>query len=292
MQYPPNSQRPYEPSTSNNEKDVTGALWQNFDATRFVSQPFLDQIRKVSVFGRSSNETFNPTNWEVTIGVVRSVVSQSPLPLLALIEKPLPLGITLGMMIMAGAIMLYASYTFFIAGISFVGRLIELWVLIIFSPFAFMSSSIPKLEKAEYFGWEAWFKRLISTAFMAPIFMFFMYLIFRLLGAKMFEGAFQGQGIMVQILAIVFPALIILGMLRGATKFAKKGGGEFAEMAIKGAKVVGGLAVAGGMAAATGGAGLLLQGTLGQISRRVADSKTVNEGAAKGKFGYGALKLR
>ena len=39
----------------------------------------------------------------------------------------------------------------------------------------------PFLDKIEYIGWKNWSEKLIATSFMAPIFMFFLYLIFKFL---------------------------------------------------------------------------------------------------------------
>ena len=78
----------------------------------------------------------------------------------------------LGIVVIAGAIMSFAAYCFFVSGLAFLARMIELWVLIIFSPFAFMSFAVPKLSGTEYIGWDDWFKRLMKGRFMAPVFMF------------------------------------------------------------------------------------------------------------------------
>src|SRR3989338_3115796 len=58
-----------------------------------------------------------------------------------------------GGVMVVGAILLYAIYAFFRAGLAFLSRLIELWMLIIFSPFAFMSFAMPALKKVKYIGW-------------------------------------------------------------------------------------------------------------------------------------------
>ena len=58
--------------------------------------------------------------------------------------------------------MYYAIYTFFTAGVAFLSRIIELWILIIFSPFAFMSSALPILKKVSSIGWDEWVKKLVA----------------------------------------------------------------------------------------------------------------------------------
>lgn len=159
------------------------------------------------------------------------------------------------MLLIAGALMFFASYSLFVAGLSFLGRLIELFVLIIFSPFAFVSSTIPLLNNVEYLGWDAWFKRLLKASFMAPIFMFFLYFIFMLIHADIFKGlASPNQTRLIEsILSIVLPALLILILILKATDFAKKGSGKFGEVIMSGAKLLGGVA----LGAATGGASML-----------------------------------
>lgn len=190
-----------------------------------------------------------------------------------------PSGIMLGLILVTGAIMLFAAYCFFMTGISFVGRLIELWILIIFSPFAFMSWTVPKFAGVQYLGWNAWFERLIATSFMAPIFMFFMYLIFMLIHANLFGSLISGKGTTEIMLGILIPAIIILVMLKKATEFAKKGGGEFGAMALKGATMVGGLA----LGAATGGAAMLATSTIGAAAMKTANNDDLKKAASGDK---------
>ena len=251
----------YTPSTPGSyaEKDISGAIYRNFDATKLVGPDLLNRLKTIDVFG-------NPVT-----------------------EQQLPLSLTLGMMVLAGAIMGYAAYAFFISGISFLGRLIELWVLIIFSPFAFMSSTLPQLSKRSYIGWDDWLHKLLATSFMAPIFMFFLYLIFLILQSNIFKnttaGFTAGPGIIANILSILMPALIILALLRKMTHYAQEGGGEFGKMIVGGAKIAGGLA----LGAATGGAALLGTGAIGGLATKAAGSEFLKEGAKnKGIGGYAA----
>lgn len=248
------TKREYETSTTTNEKDISGAMYRNFNATTLLDGPALERL--------------NTTNINGTVHK----------------EADMPLGITVGIIFIAGFIMLYAAYVFFVAGISFLGRLIELWILIIFSPFAFMSNTIPKFASVSYLGWEAWTKRLISTAFMAPIFMFFMYLIFKLLGVM--PAFSSGEGAIATILTILIPALIIMAMLRKAVHYAEEGGGEFGKAFVKIGKTA--AVVAGGLA--MGGTALLAQGVVGQASSKLANSEWAKKRESEGKFGGAAIR--
>ncbi len=247
------------PATTPGEKDISGALYKNFNATNLVNQTTLDALRTTP-----------------------GIAGGSPVT-----TDTLPLGITLGFMAIAGTVMIYTAYILFIAGISFLGRLIELWVLIIFSPFAFMSWTVPQLAGVEYLGWKAWLHRLIATSFMAPIFMFFMYLIFKLLGANILGGMVQGQGAIVTILKILIPALIILALLKKATEFAKKGGGEFGAAVMKYGGMAAGLAVTGAaLATGVGGAALV-----GRAAASAASSGALQNKAKQKGFGGAVARL-
>lgn len=250
--------RPYDSATG--EKDVAGGMVNAFDPTRLLTADFFK-----------------------TAGTVNTGVTGA-----APIQGEVSFGMLIGITIIVGLLMLFAAYCLFVAGISFVGRMIELFVLIIFSPFALMSSTIPLLGGIEYIGWDAWFKRLLKVSFMAPIFMFFIYFIFLLIGSKMFDSLIvqTNQSTIERILSIVIPALVILILLMKATSFAKKGSGVLGEKLMAGAKMLGGVA----LGAATGGAAMLATGTLGNLASRAASSKFLNEN--QNKKGLGGMAAR
>ncbi|OGI85585.1 hypothetical protein A3A05_01020 [Candidatus Nomurabacteria bacterium RIFCSPLOWO2_01_FULL_41_12] len=222
-------------STFGVEKNIAGAMTAAFDPTSLLTADF---------FRKAGEQCSGIPGTSCTPG--------SP-------SAPILIGIT----IVAGTLMFFAAYSFFVAGISFVGRLIELWVLIIGSPFAFMSFSLPILAGVEYVGWDSWHKRLLKVSFMAPIFMFFMYFIFLLLqqGNPFGNVITSNGGVINTILLVVIPTIVILTLLLKATEFAKKGGGKLGEFASTAGKMIGGLAVG----AATGGTALALRAGVGGV---------------------------
>ena len=143
-----------------------------------------------------------------------------------------------------------------------------------------MSFTIPILGQVEYIGWDAWIKRLLKTAFMAPIFMFFLYFIFLLVGEKMFTDSLKGEGLVRTLLSIIIPAMVVLILLLKATEFAKKGSGKFGEVLTKVGGQVGGLATGLALGAATGGAALALRAGVGGVG-----------GLAANKLASGANRL-
>ncbi|MBI2631281.1 hypothetical protein HYW73_03675 [Candidatus Nomurabacteria bacterium] len=230
--------RPYD-APGGIGKDVAGGLVNAFNPTKLISADYLNKAKttKVSVDG-----------------VEKTVTAPTVAP-----------AILTGMLLIAGVLMLFAAYCLFVSGFSFLGRLIELFVLIIFSPFAFMSFTVPKLASFEYLGWDAWSKNLIKVSFMAPIFMFFLYFIFMLVQSKIFGGLFTATSasLIESILAIVLPAMLILILLLKATEYAKKGSGKFGEVVTKVGGQVTGLVAGLAIGAATGGASMALRAGVG-----------------------------
>jgi len=248
---------PYENATG--EKDVAGGLTGAFNPANQLTPAFFASASKTNYIP-SATGTSNPTPSNPT---------------------PISSGILYGIMLLSGAVMLMASYAFFVTGFSFLGRMIELFVLIIFSPFAFMSFTVPKLASIDSIGWDSWLKRLLTASFMAPIFMFFMYFIFMLIGANLFGGLItkaSPPSFIENVLGIFLPATLIVVLLLQATSYAKKGSGKFGEMVMKGAQMVGGVA----LGVATGGTAMLASNTLGRIGRNMANNEEVKARAAAG----------
>ncbi|MFA6257618.1 MAG: hypothetical protein WC671_01235 [Candidatus Paceibacterota bacterium] len=235
--------RPYT-STGNREKDVAGGLVNAFDPTKLVSQEYLDNAKQ------------------------QEPINGVPVPPAAKVAP----GILIGMLLIAGVLMLFAAYCLIIVGLSFLGRLIEFFVLIIFSPFAFMSSVVPSFKKIDSLGWDAWFTRLIKVSFMAPIFMFFLYFIFMLIHADIFKGLQTASStrMIESLLGIILPALLILVLLLKATDYAKKGSGAIGEMVMKGAKIAGGLALGAGLGATAIAGRSVLGGGGGTLANKLA----------------------
>jgi len=251
-----NKSRPNESSTAS-QKDISGEIYRNFDVTTLLTKENLDKFKSTTINGKIYQ------------------------------QEGLPFGATLGLMLIAGTIMLFAAYTFFIAGFSFLGRLVELWILIIFSPFALMSSTLPILEKINYVGWKSWLEKLLATSFMAPIFMFFLYFIFLLLPHM--SGFVQGDGAISMILTMLIPALLLLALLLKATHYAKKGSGYFGEILSKGGEALAGMAIG----AATGGAAALGRATVGKAGAAMANSGWAKDWEAKhigGEYAMSAFK--
>ena len=182
-------------------------------------------------------------------------------------ENQVPDSVMISILILAGAMFCVVAYSFFIAAISFLGRLIGLWIAIIFAPFAFVSYIMPSAQHIEGFGWSDWWKSLFTLAFSGPIYFFFLYLI-----ALMTRSSFAASTLMktganqatFATLAIMFLSfMFFIVMLLKATTYVKKASGEIGSMVFKGAAMLGGTA----LGAISGmGAGLLSR-TLGAYAK-------------------------
>ncbi len=281
----------YIPSTNVNkigvqEKDFTGAMVSAFDPTRLMTAEFFKKAKeKTQSVGVGTLGTAGYVAGGAYIGsaffpIVGTAIGAgvgygvSKVVGLFITTDKVPPGLMIGIIISAGLVMFFAAYCFFVAGMSFLSRLIELWILIIFSPFAFMSFTLPKLSGIPSIGWDEWLKRLLKLSFMAPVFMFFLYLIFKLINTNLFQTfmdrTYDNQGTLEAMVLIILPSLVILILLNRATKFAKDASGELGGMVIGAGKMAAGLAVGG---AALGGAALL-RGSVGAFMKGASTGDT------------------
>jgi hypothetical protein len=264
------------------DKDLAGALVSTFNPSSLLTQDFFENIKTQPVgsvtglatyaAGGAVAGSFIPVVGTLAGGVIGTVAYGIKLAFGS--SSQVPPGMMIGLITVSGSIMALAAYAFFMAGISFLSRLIELWILIIASPFAFMSSAVPGLSSVEFVGWKSWLKHLTETAFMAPIFMFILYLIFLLVQNNIFkdlsDGDIKTRGVLQNIIFILIPAMVVLVLLNRATKYAKKSSGAAGEFVMGGIKAAGLLAAGG---AVVGGAAIL-RGTAGATAKAVQQSQT------------------
>lgn len=139
------------------------------------------------------------------------------------------------------------SLVFLSIGIIFVSRVIGLWFAMIFAPFAFFSYTVPQMQGIAMIGWKKWWPDTLGMCFLAPLFMFFMYLILVFL-EKGFVSLFEASNGPNFTLSIVIPFAFIMILLMTAKKLAQTYSGEMGKM------VTGAVTSAGAMA--LGGAAL------------------------------------
>lgn len=170
---------------------------------------------------------------------------------------------------------------FFKVGTLFIGRIVQLWVHLILSPIAFINMILPiKISAGEKINSisspQAWASEFFKNAFIAPLFMFFLYLIFLLIsGFDFVKTSFEtkGQSDFLVLITMIFPFFVITILMEKAVTETQKRAGSIATILTgKINSIVG--AVAGTALALTGGAamGALVKGggrVLGGLSKKM-----------------------
>lgn len=173
----------------------------------------------------------------------------------------------------------FLIYLFVSSSIFLFSRIFGLFFLIILSPIAFVSTTIPAFQKKEWFGFDDWFQQLVGLAFSMPIYMFFVWLgIFFLQMGDGIEGKDMSGYILVAVMILV--KLISMGfVLIFGQKVAKDMSGKIGAMAT--GAVTGLVTGAATVAAAgmTGGASAALRAG-GGLARNAAISTAKGVGGA------------
>ena len=208
--------------------------------------------------------------------------------------KQVPVTTLIGIMLCIGAVYCVAAYCFFVAALAFMGRIVQLMISIIFAPFAMMTLLVPKLESTEGIGWHSWSTTLLSSAFGAPIYFFFILLISVMTQSpfvtQVTNGAASTDSI-TTLVTIVISFLVLILMLTKATEYAKTSSGKLGEKATEfgtsALKLAGGAALGTAVGVAAFGG----QQTVGRLSRKVANSETLkNASLSSNKFTSGFAK--
>ncbi|MBI3634315.1 MAG: hypothetical protein HY228_01710, partial [Candidatus Yonathbacteria bacterium] len=175
--------------------------------------------------------------------------------------------------IIAGIISVYLAFVLFKAAFMFMGRILAFWFLMVISPFAFILLAFPQLGAKIKFRFDAWLDMLINQAFVAPVFLFFIYIIMKVIQAKVFEVGLSkpsGAGVLVDSL---FMPIVMMGMiiyaLKKALSVAESMSGDFGKIGANlGNKVLG---------LAAGGAGMALTGGVGMVAGAALRSETLKK---------------
>lgn len=185
--------------------------------------------------------------------------------------------------IIASVIMVFIGIMFFKVAFLFVGRVVGLYICMIFSPFAFLSRDIPILGGVKRLRWNDWWSDLASYAMLAPVFIFFLYIIYTLLSSNFAQqigvsgssdGSFFGT-----VIAIAIPMAIIFYLMKAAQSAAVSLSGDIGKSIQGFGEKLTGLAAGTAVGVATGGAGFLGRNIVGRgigaIGNNVKTGKTL-----------------
>jgi hypothetical protein len=163
----------------------------------------------------------------------------------------------LTLMFIVAAINISFIYLFLSVALLMLGRTLGLMVLAVLSPLAVASLALgPKGAGLPYVGWNTWFPQFIALSFMAPVFLFFLYLttLFSKITDNMqISGA---AGIVDTIFQISLPMLAIFALVQLSKKVATKMSGEIGGVINGYVQKAAGAAIGVATVAATGGAAL------------------------------------
>ncbi len=236
---------PDQPVGAPGEKDMAGALVSRFNPNAFFGGTFFESL---------NNDPVIKAN-----GVT--------------------LTFKMGLILIYGIILYVLAYAFLIGALSMFGRMLTLMMLLIISPFAFVTKAVPSLGHMDSVGFYSWLKNLIKTSFMAVVFIFIIYITSEILAKNPFSVTQNGPDNITAKLVILFmPAILIILLLLKGVKYAKSASGQFTDMVMKGAGFAGGAAMGIGAMAATGGVGLATFGAKKSGLSSYLDKRVDNKG--------------
>jgi hypothetical protein len=199
---------------------------------------------------------------------------------------------------------LVLAWIFFMCAAFFAGRIGVIWFSMIFAPLAFVSSIVPSLDKnLKQLGWHNWLSGFMKACFNAPIFFFFLYMITNLVGngdggllqTTVAAVTSAGNGGLTNwitfLVAILLPAMIVVGLLIAAKGIAEEMAGQF------GAAFAGIVAAGTGLVAmgVTGGAAVVARGSVGAIAARISSPQSAIGNKLRDKAtgsGFGSFMAR
>lgn len=243
------------------------------DSTNILAKVFYNQITPQDANGKPLTDP--SAQKSITVGLVDVF---SPEQMMAQAGQANNAGQQFIILILGIIVAFLMIYIFVAVALLFVGRVAGLWLAMIFSPIAFASYTVP--FNIPGFGHKEWWDNLLKQAFMAPIFIFFLYIIL-LFGKNLKLITYDANAApdnITAIMAVIIPFFIVMMLLLKAKKLAVEYSGEIGA-AINGAgsKVLGFAA-----GAVTGGAALALSSTIGRSAQRTANDEGLKAKAAAG----------
>ena len=175
--------------------------------------------------------------------------------------------------VLASIVNIVGIITFLTSSLIFITRVIGLWLAMIFAPLAFFSYTVPALQDIEMVGWKKWWPETLKMAFLAPVFIFFMYLIIKFLDTGLGLLINDDAGGLDFILGIFVPFIFIMILLTKAKDIASKMSGTLGQSITNGIKAVGGVALGG----AALGTAMIGRRVIGQTMAKASRGDTLSQ---------------
>ncbi len=197
----------------------------------------------------------------ISVGITKKINPQQLILDQTWNEDNRPKGIIL--LLVVALINLTFLFSFIKLTFLFLGRTVGLWIASILSALAMSTLIIPKGQQIRYIGFDRWLKSTLKMSFMAPIYLFFLYIIIKFLEIKPNIDE-TGSSFFNSILQVVVYGAIIMTMINLSVTVTKLMSGDFAGEVSKRFSKAAGIALGAGLAIASGGSALLLRSTLGR----------------------------
>ncbi len=177
--------------------------------------------------------------------------------------------------LIAAFILFAIAMMFWKTAFFFVGRVIGLYLCMIFAPFAVLTKGgMPLVSSIGELSWKKWSEDLVNYATLAPIFVFFLYVIYSFLETDFIKVYADkvGNSFFETVVYIAIPMIIVWYMIRQGVKIAEKYAGDAGKLVSgyinKATGFVGGAA----LGVATGGAAFLGRNAVGRGLRLLGNS--------------------
>ena len=229
------------------------------DGSNILAKVFYNQITPVKQDGTAIGPGEQGQK-SVTVGLVKNV---NPFEIMGTADVSNDIGNFIFITVLCITLLCFMISIFLSIALLFVGRVVALWLCMIFSPLAFASYTVS--FEIPGFGHKEWWNELLKNAFLAPIFIFFLYIIIILSGflnAIPTDIAKTGNWTD-SVMKAIIPFGILFILLTQAKKLAVTYSGEMGKAMMS---VAGKVAAVGGLAlgAATGGVAMLATRTIGK----------------------------
>lgn len=184
-------------------------------------------------------------------------------------------------------ILFFVAKMFFSVAFIFIGRVVSLYVAMIFSPLAFLTKGdVPILGKISKINWNDWFSNYQKDLYLPPIFMFFLYIIGFLMSAG-FATTLKldaGTSYLEIFVSVAIPMVIVYLLISKAKGVAEKYSSEAAKAVTEKLEGVGKVAAGAALGVATGGLAVAGRNIIGRAGEKLASSQRLKETMSKGGF--------
>lgn len=189
-------------------------------------------------------------------------------------------------LVMSTIVNVVLSLTFLSVFLLFAARVIGLWFMMIFSPLAFVSIAFPWGKGVlGRFSFYDWLKETVSLSFMAPVFLFFLFLLIMFLQIVYTSSVpVADRSSIQQFLSIIIPFVSIILILTMAKKQAKEMAGQVGEQTMGFVNKFAGTVATFGLGATVGASGALLRSTVGKYAASKYGSESLKRKAANNRF--------